>query len=76
MRITIILFLLLTPFVITAQQINITGKVQDKENNQVLPYATVALLDTANKIIAGTTTNELGLFTIRTHPTNTLHFKI
>ncbi len=65
-RILSILFLILLTTDLVAQ-VTVSGKVQDKESGQPVPYATVAIVNgETEEIVTGTTTNDKGLFTIQT----------
>lgn len=76
MRTIIIIFFLLTHFSTFAQQINISGTVKDRTTQQGLPFVTVALLDTDNKIISGITTNDIGLFKLTFKTIDKVQLKI
>ncbi|WP_082422404.1 TonB-dependent receptor domain-containing protein [Aquimarina longa] len=55
---------------------SIQGKVIDKNLNQPIPYATVAIYDGSNKVISGGISTEDGIFLISDIPSGTYTLKI
>jgi len=63
--------LLMTSFIFAAPaktKGDIKGKIVDKTTGIALEFATVSVLDTAKKVVAGGTTNEFGEFNIQNIP--------
>jgi outer membrane receptor protein involved in Fe transport len=75
-RLYIVLLILLTGKLLSAQSIEIKGKVVEKTTKQPLAYSTVALLDAkSNKTITGVITTENGTFSVKTEANN-FYFQI
>ena len=60
--ITIILSLFLSFFATAQQEVNVTGKISEKDTNIPLEWATVVVYNTDGKIVSGGTANEKGEF--------------
>lgn len=61
----LVLLLSFIPFLLAAQQYQVTGKVTDSESEEPLPFATVSLLNAQdNSLITGAVTESDGSFTI------------
>jgi outer membrane receptor protein involved in Fe transport len=55
---------------------NITGKVTEKGNGNPLPFATVTVQATDNKVIGGATTADNGTFTINNLPSSNFKLRV
>lgn len=60
-----------------AANYNVYGKIKNKNNNEPLAYATVAILtEDKSEVVGGSISNELGEFTIKNIPSGTYTFQV
>ncbi|MEO7213827.1 TonB-dependent receptor [Mucilaginibacter sp.] len=70
-------FLILFCFLFaTAQQATVSGKVQDQASKTALPYVTIAIKNSASKIVAAGITNEHGAFSLDGIPAGDLNLTV
>ena len=72
----ILIFQFSASLLFAQKQVNIAGSINDKQGGQPLEYATVALLDTDNKVVKGTLSDDKGNFTLVGNAADTVFIRV
>lgn len=72
MKRLLILILFLSTYLSLAQNLQVTGTILDKKNNQPIPFVTISCKNTSDKILTGSISDEKGNFKIEKLPKENL----